>query len=175
MSNPAGWLRLSRRKPSKLVKESTMDTITATVPARLSHARPLWMVSALAGLAAAAATELYGLAARAAGVPMAAGGIGASVAEPITVGMFAMGTLICAFWGTVVAVLVARWAARPARTYLQVTVPLAALSLAGPLAAGDTAVSTKLMLAVAHVLAASIVIPTVARQLRVVRPPVRMR
>jgi Family of unknown function (DUF6069) len=137
--------------------------------------RPVWMASALAGLAAALATELYGLAARAGGVTMAAGSIGASTADPITVGMFAMGTLICVFWGTVLAVLLARWAARPARTYLQVTVALAALSLAGPLAAGDTAVSTKLMLVAAHVLAAVIVIPTVARRLRAVHRPARVR
>jgi hypothetical protein len=131
--------------------------------------RPVWVVSALAGLAAAVATELYGIVARAAGVPMEAGSIGASTAEPITVGMFAMGTLICTFWGTVLAVLLARWAAGPARTYRRVAVALAALSLAGPLAAGDTAASTKLMLAGAHVLAAAIVIPTVARRLGVAR------
>ncbi|GAA2985538.1 hypothetical protein LV75_005309 [Actinokineospora diospyrosa] len=59
--------------------------------------RPIWLVSAAAGLAAAAATEVYGLLARAAGVPMAAGGLGADTAEPITVGMFAMGTVISVF------------------------------------------------------------------------------
>lgn len=137
--------------------------------------RPVWLASALAGLAAALATELYGLAARAAGVAMEAGNIGARTAEPITVGMFAMGTLICAFWGTVLAVLLARWAARPARTYLQVAAALAALSLVGPLAAGDTAVSTKLMLVAAHVLAAAIVIPAVTRRLRVVPRPALVR
>jgi hypothetical protein len=107
-----------------------------------------------------------GLAARAAGVPMAAAGLGASTAGPITVGAFAIGTLSCAFWGTVLAVLLARYTARPARTYLRATVALTALSLAGPLAAADTATSTKLMLAVAHLQVAAIVIPTVAARLR---------
>ena len=87
----------------------------------------------LAGLTAAAATELYGLAARAVGIPMAAGNIGATTSGPITVGMFAMGTLICTFWGTVLAVLLARYATRPARAYVWTTVALTVVSLAGPL------------------------------------------
>jgi len=44
-------------------------------------------------------------------------------------------------------------------------VALTVLSLAGPLGAGATAWSTKLMLALAHVLAAMIVIPMVTRRL----------
>jgi Family of unknown function (DUF6069) len=43
------------------------------------------------------------------------------------------------------------------------------LSLAGPMFAGGTALLTKLMLAVAHVLAAAIVIPAVTRRLSHVR------
>jgi hypothetical protein len=145
-----------------------MDTTITAVPARsvdTRRNRPVWLVSALAGVGAAAATELYGLAARFAGIPMAAGGIGDPAAQPVTVGMFAMGTLICTFWGTVLAVGLARYARRPARTYLRVTLVLTALSLAGPLGAGATATSTKLTLAVAHLIAAAIVIPTVTRRL----------
>lgn len=127
---------------------------------------PVWAVSVLAGAAAAIATELYGLAAGAAGIPMRAGSFGATAAEPIGAGMFAMGTLISVFWGTILAVVFARFAAHPARIYLGVTVVLAALSLAGPLTAGATAWSTKLMLALAHVLAAVIVIPIVTSRLR---------
>jgi hypothetical protein len=127
--------------------------------------RPMWLVSALAGLAAAIATELYGLAARAVGVPIEAGGIGASVSGPITIGMFAMGTAVAGFWGTILAVLLARHGRRPARAYLWTTIALTAVSLAGPLLAGVTVTSTKLMLALAHILAAAIVIPVVARRL----------
>jgi heme A synthase len=96
---------------------------------------------------------------------MSAGGIGADAAEPIAVGMSAMGTLICRFWGTILAVLFARYASRPARTYVRTTVALTAVSLVAPLGAVDTATSTKLMLALAHLLAAAIIIPTVARRL----------
>ncbi|HEY4463114.1 MAG TPA: DUF6069 family protein [Streptosporangiaceae bacterium] len=134
-------------------------------PATARRPRPVWLVSALAGLAAAVATELYGLIARAAGVPMSAAGFGSATATPITIGMFAMGTLICAFWATVLAVVLARYARHPARAYLRATVALTALSLAVPLSAADTATSTKVMLACAHLLAAAIVIPAVSRRL----------
>lgn len=140
---------------------------TTTVPASTVLAsRPVWLISALAGGAAAIATEIYGLAARATGVPMVAGNIGASVAEPITVGMFAMGTATCLFFGTVLAVLLARYARRPARTYLRTTIALTVLSLVAPCLAGATAAPTKLMLALAHIIAALIVIPLVTRRLR---------
>jgi heme A synthase len=142
-----------------------METTAVTPPASALRTRPVWLVGLCAGLAAAAVTELYGLGARAAGIPMRAGGIGADTAEPITVGMFAMGTLICSFWGIVLAVLLARYAVQPARAFIRATAVLTALSLAGPLGAVDTAGSTKLMLALAHLLAAAIVIPTVARRL----------
>jgi heme A synthase len=136
----------------------------------IPRTRPVWLVGVLAGITAAAATELYGLTARVAGIPMAAGGIGAATAGPITVGMFAMGTLICTFWGTILAMLLARYASRPTRTYARTAVVLTVISLAGPLAAGATATSTKLMLAFAHLIAAAVVIPLVSLSLRQAGP-----
>jgi Family of unknown function (DUF6069) len=127
--------------------------------------RPAWQVSAIAGLIAAVATELYGLGARAAGVPMVAAGLGSAKARPITVGMFAMGTLISTFWGTILALVLARYVAHPARVYLRATVALTALSLAVPLSAADTAMATKVTLAGAHLLAAAIIIPVVTTRL----------
>ncbi|MFE2871009.1 DUF6069 family protein [Embleya sp. NPDC059259] len=125
----------------------------------------VWSVSVAAGVAAAIGTELYGLLARGLGVPMRAGNIGAATAEPITVGMFAMGTAVSLSIGTLLAVLLARFATRPARTYLAATLVLTALSMAGPLWAGDTPASTKAMLCGAHVVAAAIVVPVVVRRL----------
>ena len=63
------------------------------------------------------------------------------------------------------AVVLARYARHPARAYLRATLALTALSLAVPLSAADTATSTKVMLACAHLLAAAIVIPAVTRRL----------
>jgi heme A synthase len=96
---------------------------------------------------------------------MSAGNIGSDTAQPITVGMFAMGTLICTFWGTVLAMILARRALHPAKTFARATIALTVFSLASPLAAGGTATSTKLTLAIAHLLAAAIVIPVITRRL----------
>ena len=146
--------------------QPTTATTSSTAPAGTARrTRPIWLVGAVAGLTAAVATELYGLAARATDIPMEAGNPGAAHADPVLVGMFAMGTVICTFWGTLLAVLLARYAKRPARTFVWATVALTALSLVSPLAAGHTATSTKLMLAGAHLIAAAIVIPVLARRL----------
>lgn len=145
----------------------TTTSSASQLPRTARPPRPVWLVSVIAALAAAAATEVYGLGARAAGVPMAVAGLGATTATPITVGMFAMGTLVCAFWGTLLAVALARFASQPARAYLWATLVLTALSLAVPLTAHDTAVSTKLVLAGGHILAAAVIIPPVTRRLRV--------
>ncbi|MBO0869474.1 MAG: hypothetical protein J2P15_12995 [Micromonosporaceae bacterium] len=145
--------------------ETTTTNDAAPGGAGTAGRTPVWLASVLAVLAAAVATELYGLAARGTGIPMAAGSIGASSAAPITVGMFAMGTVICGFWGTILAVLIARFAKHPARTYLSAAVVLTAVSLVAPLTAGDTALSTKLMLLIAHLLAAGVIIPIVTRRL----------
>ncbi|GAB3987018.1 hypothetical protein GCM10029978_104010 [Actinoallomurus acanthiterrae] len=131
--------------------------------------RPVWQVGYLSGLAASVAVEIWGLAARAAGVPMRAAGLGSHHATPITVGMFAMGTMVVTFWFTFAVILMARFAKNPRRTYLRATLPLLALSLAPPLTAADTALSTKLTLAAAHLVAGAIIIPAVARRLSRVR------
>jgi hypothetical protein len=131
--------------------------------------RPVWQVCYLSGLAASIAAEIWGLAARAAGVPMRAAGLGAHHASPVTVGMFAMGTMVVTFWFTFVVVLIARFAKNPERTYLRAALPLLALSLAVPLTAADTAMSTRLTLAIAHLIAGAIIIPAVARRLSRVR------
>ncbi|CCH31686.1 DUF6069 family protein [Actinosynnema sp. NPDC047251] len=164
MSSAAG----SATTPGRPTRNQPRGATTTT-----TDVRPIWLVGALAGLAGAAAAEVYGLPARLVGVPMAAGGAGAAAAEPITVGMFAMGTLICTFWGTLPAVALGRWARRdPARTWTWVTVALTAVSMAGPLTAGATAWSTKVMLLGSHIVAAAVVIPLVARRLRTTRRPV---
>jgi heme A synthase len=96
---------------------------------------------------------------------MRAAGLGAHHAMPITVGMFAMGTMVVTFWFTFAVVLMARFARNPKRTYLRTALPLLVLSLAVPLTAADTAISTKLTLAAAHLMAGAIIIPAVARRL----------
>ena len=139
---------------------------TASSPDAFLARRPVWQVNYLAALAASAAVEAWGLAARAAGVPMRAAGLGAHHATPITVGMFAMGTMVVTFWFTFALVPIARFAHRPRRFYLRTALPLLAASLLVPATAADTAASTKLVLAAAHLIAGAIIVPVVARRLR---------
>ena len=127
--------------------------------------RPVWQVSYLSGLAASVAVEAWGLAARAAGVPMRAAGLGSHHATPVTVGMFAMGTMVVTFWFTFAVIVIARYAKNPGHAYLRTTLPLLALSLAVPLTAADTTISTQLTLCAGHLIAGAIIIPVVARRL----------
>ena len=137
----------------------------AALSASLLARRAVWQVSYLAGLAASIVVELWGLAARAIGVPMRAAGLGSHHATPVTVGMFALGTMVVTFWFTFAVILIARFAASPGRAYLRTALPLLALSLAVPLSAADTPISTKLTLAAAHLIAGAIIVPVMARRL----------
>jgi CHASE2 domain-containing sensor protein len=115
---------------------------------------------------AAAVTELFSLVARALDVPMRAADTGASTAKDIPVGGFAMAVLMWAVVGTVLAVVFARRAKAPAHTFVITTVVLIALSLLGPVLATHTELSTKVVLFVAHLIAAAMVIPPLTTRLR---------
>ena len=145
---------------------SASPAYTSAAPSAAFLARrPVWQVSYLSGLAASVLVEAWGLAARAAGVPMRAAGLGSHHATPVTIGMFAMGTMVVTFWFTFALILIARFARNPARAYLRTALPLLALSLAVPLTAADTPTSTKLALAAAHLIAGAVIIPAVAWRL----------
>jgi hypothetical protein len=96
---------------------------------------------------------------------MLAGMPGAHHATKIAAATPGLMTLICAAIGTVLAVALARWAKRPARAFTVTTVALTFVSLIDPVFAGATAPATKITLACAHLLAAAIVIPALARRL----------
>jgi hypothetical protein len=149
---------------------TTSTPVSSATPAASYLARrPVWQVSYLSGLAASIVVEIWGLAARAAGVPMRAAGLGSHHATAITVGMLALGTMVITFWFTFAVALMARFATNPRRAYLRTTLPLLALSLAVPLTASDTAISTKLTLAAAHLIAGAVIVPIVAWRLSGVR------
>jgi hypothetical protein len=126
---------------------------------------PVWLVGVLAVLAGAVVTEVFGLIARGAGVPMNAASPGETQAAEIPVGGFAGGVVFWSIAGIILAVALARWAKRPARTFTVTTVALTALSLAGPAVAPHTATSTQVILAVSHLVAAAVIIPPLARRL----------
>jgi len=144
-----------------------ITTSTLARTSGIAAARTGWSVarvSILAGAAALAVIEAYGAIARAAGVPLRAAGLGDHTLIQVNAGWLAFGVGIGVFWGTVLAVAFARWAARPARVFLATTLPLLALSLVGPLTAQGTT-ATKLTLAGGHLIAAAIIIPAVTRRL----------
>ena len=128
-------------------------------------ARPIWHVGAIAGAIAALVLYGYGSIAAALPIPMRAAGLGAHTATVIGPGDFAMGTALCTVVGTILAIVLARYSARPARHFLRVTVSLDLISLVFPLTATDTAISTRVVLACGHLLAATIVIPILTHHL----------
>ena len=115
----------------------------------------------IATVVAAAATTLCAAVAKAAGVKfeIPAGG------EAIPTAGFA--TVTCAFSlvGVALALGLACWSDRPARRFVQVTVPLTAISLVAPLVVGANA-ATALTLIALHLVAATVMVPALARALR---------
>ncbi len=130
---------------------------------------PVWRVGragARAAVIGAVVLYGYGATARALSVPMHAGDPGGSAAQPVTPLNFAVGVVFCTVLGTVLAALVGRYGRRPGRTFVRTAVTLLVVSLVFPLAASHTAASTRVCLALAHLLAAAVVVPQLARALR---------
>src|SRR3954449_12773849 len=147
-----------------------MSTATATLPtteyiSSETRTPSVWRVGIVATFVGAAVTELFALAARAIDVPMAAADPGVDHAKDIPVGGFFMAVVVWGLVGVVLAAALRRWTRNPARIFVITTVTLTALSLLGPAFAGATETSTKIVLGVAHLLAAALIIPPIARQL----------
>jgi hypothetical protein len=148
---------------------ATPSTATRSAPAHPATFRlaklPVCLAGAIAALAGAAVLYAYGSLAQALDVPMRAGEIGASHAQAITPASFASGVVFCTVAGTILAMVLARRAARPARAFLRTSLVLVAISLVFPLAASHTATTTRLTLALGHLIAAAIVIPIITGRL----------
>jgi hypothetical protein len=137
---------------------TTFATTTTESPARPVRARALWVAGLGSGAVAAVATTVVAAVARAADVPLAIDG------EEIPLVGFAQLTMMCAVIGTVLAVSFAKWARRPQRTFVVTTVVLTGLSLV-PDVIADATTGSKLVLMLTHVVAAAIVVPTLAKRL----------
>jgi hypothetical protein len=126
-------------------------------------ARPtLWKAGVVSGFAAAVATTVIAAVARAADVSLAIDG------EQIPLLGFAQLTLVGALIGTVIAKVMSKRARNARRTFAVTTVVLTALSLI-PDVAADTSSASKLVLMVTHVVAAAIIVPTLAGRLHTCR------
>jgi hypothetical protein len=143
---------------------ATRSTPTIRTTSRLAKL-PVWVAGGFAAMAGAAVLYAYGTLAKALGVPMRAGEIGARHAQAITPASFATGVVFCTAAGTILAMVLARRAAHPARAFLRTSLVLVAISLVFPLAASHTATATRLTLALGHLIAAAIVIPVITSRL----------
>jgi len=132
--------------------------VTTTVPTHVPTAGSLLRTGSAATVAAAAATALVAVTGQAAGLSLDMAG------RPIPPSGFAVLTVIFSVVGLVIASGLRRFARRPRAAWIRTTVALTVLSLVPDLLA-DAAVSTKALLMLAHVVAAAIVIPAVARRL----------
>jgi hypothetical protein len=136
-------------------------TAISTRSARTVRISGVWKTVGVATLGAAAATEaLVGLV-RASGVDVAIQG------QALKPGGCAIAVVMCMVAGAAVLAAARRWAGSPARTWVRVTVALTVLSFVPDLSVPDTAAATRIVLMSAHVVAAAIVIPAVARRLSV--------
>ena len=128
-------------------------------PARAAERRPVWKHGVAAAVVASAATTVLAAAASAAGVSFADTS-GAS----IPLAGFAQMTLIFSLVGVGMAAVMARKARRPRTTFVRTTVALTVLSFVPDLTFGFDAGSAATLIAL-HIVAAAIVVPTLAGRL----------
>src|SRR4029453_5587504 len=115
-----------------------------------------------APLAATATTTLAAALARAAGVDFEIPDGGETIPLPgfaVVPGFFSV-------VGIVIAAALLRWSARPAERFVQTAVTLTAISLAPPLLSGANTATTTALIGL-HLIAATVMIPTLARSLRI--------
>jgi hypothetical protein len=131
---------------------ATLQHQTERPPRPRPRAGRLVRIGALASAGAAVATIAFALFADAIDVPLEVDG------DKIPTAGFGFVTLLWSAVGIVMALALARWAKRPARTFAVTTVVLTLASF-GPVVAADAETATQLTLALSHVVAAAIVIP----------------
>ncbi|MGP3965916.1 DUF6069 family protein [Nonomuraea sp. 3N208] len=128
-------------------------TTTATSPAQ-----PLVIGGLIAAAVAGAATAAVAAVGEFAGISLVVGGM------PIPVFGFAVLTVVFSVVGLVLALVLARTVRRPRTVFVRTTVVLAVLSLV-PDVLVDASAATRVLLMLAHVVAAAIVVPAIARRL----------
>jgi len=115
----------------------------------------------IATLVAMVATTLAAALAQAVGVDF----VVSEGDEAIPLAGFAVVTGFFSIVGTVIAAALLRWSARPAERFVWTAVSLTAISLVPPLASGANTATTSALLGL-HLVAATVMIPTLARSLR---------
>jgi hypothetical protein len=145
---------------------STNETRVVAGPAsdHTSHPHQLRRLAGtgfIATLAAMVATTLAAALAQAVGVDFEVPDGGETIPLP----GFAVVTGFFSVVGIVIAAALRRWSARPAQRFVQTAVTLTAISLVPPLLSGANTATTTALLGL-HLIAATVMIPTLARSLR---------
>ena len=145
---------------------SVNDARVVAAPAsdQAGHSRRLRRLAGtglIATLAAMAATTLAAALARAVGVDFEVPDGG----ETIPVSGIAVVTGVFSVVGVVIAVALRRWSARPAEVFVWTAVSLTAISLVPPLLSGANTATTAALIGL-HLIAATVMIPSMARSLR---------
>jgi Family of unknown function (DUF6069) len=143
------------------------DTAVVESLTRYPHPfRRLAGAGVIAALAAMVATGLAAALGRAAGVDFEVPDGGESIPLP----GFAVMTGFFSVVGIVIAAVLLRWSARPDKRFVQTAVALTAISLVAPLLSGGNAGTIAALLGL-HLVAAAVMIPTLARSLRASATP----
>jgi hypothetical protein len=138
-----------------------MNEIEAVVGQTTHRLRRLAVTGLIAALVAVVATTLAAALAQVVGVDFAVAGSD----ETIPLSGIAVVTGFFSVVGIVIAVALLRWSARPAERFVWTAVSLTAVSLVPPVLAGANA-GTAAALVGLHLVAAAVMIPTLARSLR---------
>jgi hypothetical protein len=137
-----------------------VSTATATLTTPHASTKTTWSLrrtTLVVGVAASAVVTALAAALHAAGVTF-------DVDGEIPIAGFAQMTFLGAVAGGVIAAVVKRRSAVPARRFVQVAVTLTALSCIPSVALAPD-VATKLALVTTHLVAAAIIVPVLARKL----------
>ena len=143
---------------------SDTEVVAGPASGQPGHAHRLRRLAAtgfIATLAAMVATTLAAALARAVGVDFEVPEGG----ETIPLSGFAVVTGFFSVVGIVIAAALLRWSARPAERFVWTAVSLTAISLVPPLLSGANAATTAALVGL-HLVAATVMIPTLARSLR---------
>jgi Family of unknown function (DUF6069) len=135
--------------------------VAGPAPGRTHRLRKLVVTGVIATLAAMVATALAAGLARAVGVDFEVPDGG----ETIPLSGFAVVTGFFSVVGVVIAATLLRWSARPAERFVRTAVSLTAISLVPPLLSGATTATITALLGL-HLVAATVMIPSLARSLR---------
>ena len=133
--------------------------LASQAPAQPAPRPTIYRHGIIAAIAAAAATTALAAIASAAGVSFAD-----RSGEGIPVSGFAVMTLLLSLIGVGLAAVLARTARRPRSTFVRTAIVLTALSLVPDLTFGFDAGSAATLIAL-HLVAAAIVVPTLAKRL----------